>query len=290
MADTIGFIGLGAMGAPMARNLLRKGVQLCVHDADSAKLAKLTQLGARSADSPAAVARAAQIIFTMLPDFAAVRDVMTGEGGLAQAQSTGLLLVNTSTVGPRWGKELAQLARQHGMRLLEAPVTPGTHAAEAGTLNFFIAGDGADLQRVRPLLEAMGRRIIFLGEHGRAQALKMVNNSLSLCISALVAEAIALGEKAGLPADMLLDILSGTSADSYQLRQKLPRMIARDYSPGGSIDLAVKDLSVALEFAAQIGADMPLVRLTRDDYAAASARGQGPLDTSALVEYYRSGQ
>lgn len=286
MTKTIGFIGLGTMGQPMARNLSRKGFDLVVYDVATERARTLAADGAKAAAAPAEVAREADIVVAMLPDFPEVEQAVFGRDGVAEAARGALLLVNASTMGPVAGRKLATRVHERGFRLLEAPVARGIRGAIAGTLCFFVGGAEKDLAAARPVLQAMGSDIYHVGGFGDALALKLVNNALSIATNALVSEAVALGAKWGLDRKQMLDILSTSSGDSYALREKLPRMIAGDFKPGFAIDLAYKDLSLALQLAAELKAPLPLVGLAREVYGHARAEGLGIEDTSAVSKLY----
>ena len=286
MTQTIGFIGLGTMGRPMARNLLKKGFRVVGHDIRRDRVEAAAGDGVETAASAAAVARDAAIVVAMLPDFAEVEQAAFGPDGMAAAARRGLLFVNASTMSPTRGRELAGRVADRGFRLLEAPVARGIRGAISGTLCFFVGGAEADLAEARPALAVMGSDIHHIGGYGDALALKLVNNALSISTNALVAEAVALGAKWGLDRQRMLDILSTSSGDSYSLREKLPRMIKGDFAPGFAIDLAHKDLSLALQLAAELKAALPMVGLARETYGQARAKGLGPEDTSALCKLY----
>jgi 3-hydroxyisobutyrate dehydrogenase-like beta-hydroxyacid dehydrogenase len=286
MTLTIGFIGLGTMGQPMACNLLKKGFRVVGHDIARERTRAVARDGVEAAASPAAVARTADIVVAMLPDFAEVEQAAFGADGLAAAARHQLLFINASTMSPTRGRELARRVRDKGFRLLEAPVARGIRGAIAGTLCFFVGGAEADLAEARPALAAMGSDIHHVGGFGDALALKLVNNALSISTNALIAEAIALGAKWGLDRQRMFDILSTSSGDSYALREKLPRMIKGDFRPGFAIDLAYKDLSLALQLAAEMKAALPMVGLAREAYGLVRAKGLGSEDTSALAKLY----
>jgi 3-hydroxyisobutyrate dehydrogenase-like beta-hydroxyacid dehydrogenase len=286
MAEKIGFIGLGTMGVPMARNLVKAQHKLCVHDVVRDGVDALVGEGAVAAASPAAVAESCDTVMTMLPDSPHVREVLFGEQGLCAAGRSDLFLINSTTMSPRSCQEIAAEARERGVTLLEAPVTRGIRGAIAGTLCFFVGGDKADLERARPLLEVMGSDIHHIGGHGDAMALKMVNNALSVSTCSLVAEAVAMGGKWGLDPQKMLEILSGSSGDSYALQEKLPRIIAGDDAPGFAIKHGYKDLSLALQLASELGTALPVIASAREVYGMARLKGKGELDTSAVFQLY----
>jgi 3-hydroxyisobutyrate dehydrogenase-like beta-hydroxyacid dehydrogenase len=287
MSSTVGFVGLGAIGRPMARNLVQKGfdMMVCDIDADRAQ-AVATEIGARVATWPADLVPACGLVIVMVPDAPEVEAVCFGERGIASARPRDLLVVNTTTMDPDRSKAVAARAGRHGFRLLEAPVTRGVAGAEEGRLCFFIGGDTTDLERARPALEAMGTDLRHVGDIGEGLAMKLVHNVVSITTSTLLGEAIALGSRWGLSKQKMFEYMQDCNADSYQFRLKLPRMIAGDFRPGFAIDLAHKDLSIILAIADQLKTCLPLAATARETLGAARARGLGGLDTCATLLLY----
>jgi len=289
MTQSVGFIGLGAIGRPMARHLARKGFGVTVCDIDPARAASVAmEIGAHVAACPADLVPVCSLIVIMVPDAPDVEAVCFGERGLASAAPRDLLVVNTTTMDPGCSKALAARGARHGFRLLEAPVTRGVAGAEEGRLCFFIGGDAADLERARPALEAMGTDLRHVGGIGEGLAMKLVHNIVSITTSTLLGEAIALGSRWGLSKQQMFEAMQDCNADSYQFRLKLPRMIAGDFSPGFAIDLAHKDLSIILAIAGQLRTCLPLTATARETLGAARARGLGRLDTCATLLLYEN--
>lgn len=281
-----GFIGLGTMGGPMADNLLAKGFPVYAYDIDSQNLKKTVDRGGLPADSPCEIARRATIAVLSLPNYIASREVLVGPRGLVAAKKRGFLIVNTSTIAPAQSQELSDLAVIHDMRYLEAPISRGIQGAIAGTLCFLVGGRTDDFDEARPVLEAMGTEIFYIGSIGAALTMKLVNNSLSQGTKALIAETVAMGVKGGLDPELILSTITKCSGDSYLLREKLPRMISRNYHPGMMIDMGYKDLDLVLQLARDVGAEMPMAASARDVYSRARSQGLGRADTSALVTLY----
>ena len=287
MAETIGFVGVGAIGKPMADHLVRGGFDVTVCDVDAARArAVAADIGARVAGCPADLVGECAIVVVMVPDSPQVEDVCFGDGGIAAGRPDGLLLINTTTMDPGRSRELAARGSRHGFRLLEAPVTRGVAGAEAGRLCFFIGGDAADLEAARPVLEAMGTDLRHVGGIGEGLAMKLVHNIVSITTSTLLGEAVALGDRLGLSREQMHEFMQDCNADSYQFRLKLPKMIAGDYGPGFAIDLAHKDLSIVLAIAGQLRTSLPLAATARETLGAARARGLGELDTCATVQLF----
>lgn len=286
MKNHVGFIGLGTMGRPMAYNLLKKGFCLSVYDINPLNLKEVVDAGGSPGNSPAAIAREVPIVVTMLPDFPEVIQVLAGLNGLFEGSHPGMLMINASTMSPSRGRELAALAADKKIRLLESPVTRGIRSAIDGTLCFFISGSEADLKEARQILEAMGTDLYFIGPHGAALTLKLVNNILTILTNAIISESMSMGVKGGLDPKMILSLLKNSSAASYSLNEKLPRMIDENFTPGFAIDMAHKDLTLALQMASELGATLPLTALGRELYGLARNQKKGKMDTSALITLY----
>lgn len=291
----IGFIGLGNMGAPMARNLLKAGHRLTVFDLSQAAVAGLVEAGAKAAASPAAVARTdAELVITMLPASAHVKGVYLGEDGLLAHVRPGVLLIDSSTIDPLSAREVAAAARAHGNPMLDAPVSGGTGGAAAGTLTFMVGGEAADFDRAQPVLAAMGRNIVHCGGAGNGQVAKVANNML-LGISMIgVAEAMSLGVALGMDPQVLAGILNTSSgrcwsSDTYNpfpgVMDNVPA--SRGYAGGFGTDLMLKDLGLASEAAKQARQPVILGALAQQLYQTFSAQGHGGLDFSAIINLYR---
>lgn len=291
----IGFLGLGNMGAPMARNLLKAGHQLTVFDLSAAAVSSLVEAGAKSAASPAVLAQAdVELIITMLPAAAHVKSVYLGEDGLLAHVRPGVPLIDSSTIDPLSAREVASAARQHGNPMLDAPVSGGTGGAAAGTLTFMVGGDAADFDRAQPILAAMGKNIVLCGGSGNGQAAKVANNML-LGISMIgVAEAMSLGVALGVDPKVLAGIINTSSgrcwsSDTYNpfpgVLENVPA--ARGYSGGFGSDLMLKDLGLASEAAKQVRQPVILGALAQQLYQSFSLQGHGGLDFSAIINLYR---
>lgn len=287
MAQNVGFVGVGAIGRPMARHLVAKGFAVTVCDIDAARAkAVAAEIGAGVAASPAELVPACDRIVIMVPDAPQVEAVCLGERGIVAGGPRDVLIVNTTTMDPARSRALAAQGPRHGFRLLEAPVTRGVAGAEAGRLCYFIGGEPADLERARSVLEAMGTDLRHVGGIGEGLAMKLVHNVVSITTSTLLGEAIALGSRWGLSKRQMFECMQDCNADSYQFRLKLPKMIDGDFGPGFAIDLAHKDLSIVLAIAGQLQTCLPLAATAREALGAARARGLGALDTCATLLLY----
>ena len=284
---TTGFIGLGRMGCPMASNLVRKGFDLVVHDIVAARVDTLARLGAVPAASPAEVAAQAEVVITMLPGPASVREVITGGEGVLATARRGTIVMDMSTIDPGTTDAMAELCEGRGLEFIDAPVGRLASHADAGESLFMVGGTSDNLERVRPLLEAMGTAIFHCGPCGTGTRTKLVNNFISTASCQINAEALVLAAAFGLDLDSTLDVICGTSAVNGQISSAWPvKVLADDTSPGFTIDLAHKDLSLVVEAANATGVPMPMAAAAREAYSVARARGFGGKDFSAMLDVH----
>lgn len=291
----IGFLGLGNMGGPMARNLLKAGHQVCVFDLSTAAVDALVQAGATQATSVAGVARSdVEVIITMLPAATHVRQVYLDEDGLLANVPAGVLLIDSSTIDPMTAREVAAAAANNGNPMIDAPVSGGTVGAAAGTLTFMVGGSEADFQKAQPILATMGKNIVHCGGTGNGQVAKVANNLL-LGISMIgAAEAMSLGVSLGMDAKVLAGVINSSSGRcwSTEVYNPFPGVVenspaSREYSGGFGTDLMLKDLGLAAEAARQVRQPVILGGLAQQLYQAFSMQGNGTLDFSAIIKLYR---
>ena len=291
MAPPVAFIGLGALGAPMAANLLAKGIPLTVHNRHRERERPLAAAGARRAATPAEAARDAAVLALCLSDDTAVAEVLLGRGGdTADAALAGLapgsLVLDFSTIAPASSRAMAAALAERGVAYLDAPVTGGTEGARAGTLSVLVGGEADDLERARPVLEAVGRTITHLGPVGAGQEAKAVNQVLVAGSYAAAAEAMALGQRLGLPMEQVRQALLGGAAGSWALEHRGGSMLRGEFPLGFRLRLHRKDLAIALEAAAAGGLELPVARQVaamEDDLIAA---GHCDEDVSALARWF----
>jgi 2-hydroxy-3-oxopropionate reductase len=284
----IGFIGLGIMGKPMARNLAKAGYDLVVYNRSRDDVDTLLAEGDQfqAAASAREVAERTKAIITMLPDSPDVRDVVFGENGVLQAVDKGHLLVDMSTIAPVTAVEVDAALRERGARALDAPVSGGDKGAIAGTLSIMVGGDAEDFQRAMPLFEAMGKTIVHVGNAGAGQIVKACNQVVVAINYAAVSEALVLGAKAGVDPEKIVQVLSGGLAASRVLELKGPTMVAHQFEPGFRVDLHRKDLGIARSTAGENSAPLPVTAVVSQLFEAAAAAGKGDRDHSALVTVY----
>ncbi len=281
--EKIGFIGLGAMGRGMAANCVKKGFSLVVSDINPAPVAELVKLGATSAATPAEVAKASSIVITVLPTGKEVDSVVMGPGGVFDNLVPGSLVMDLSTIDPETTDKLHTEGKKRGIRTVDAPIGRLAWHAERGESLFMVGAEAADFERVRPLLEAMGTTIHHCGQGGSGTRTKLVNNYLAIILCQLNAEALALSQRFGLDLAKTLEVIHGTTATNGQLKINWPnKVLAGDTSPGFTIDLAHKDLSLIVGAANAARVPLPVAAAAREMFSTARARGYGAQDFSAM--------
>ncbi|MCC6455766.1 MAG: 2-hydroxy-3-oxopropionate reductase [Caldilineaceae bacterium] len=281
--ETVGFIGLGIMGRPMARNVLAAGFALVVYDLMPEPVNELVNAGASAVTSPAEVAASADVVLLCLPDSPDVEAAMSGPQGLLAGTRQGQIVVDMSTISPVTARALSEKAAAQGVILLDAPVSGGQVGAANGTLSIMVGGDAAALDRVRPILAAMGKTILHLGDSGAGQVAKACNQLVIAVTIEAVAEAMVLAAKAGVDPAKVRAALLGGYANSRVLDGHGERFLERNFTPGFRTRLQYKDLNIAMDAGRAYGAPLPAGALVHQLYAAMMARGDGDLDHSALV-------
>jgi len=286
VSTTVGFIGLGLMGKPMARNLLKKGFTVIVHSRSRGPVDELVKEGATAAASAAEVARKVKHIITMLPDGPDVELVLEGGDGLFSAMQAGTVIVDSSTIAPAIARKLAARARQLGGMMLDAPVSGGEIGAIDGTLTFMVGGDATALESVREILSAMGKpeRIVHVGESGAGQVCKACNQIVLGGTMAVVAEAIALSRKAGVDPMKVRAALMGGFAQSRVLEVHGERMITGNWKPGFKAKLFKKDLGIAMNTLAENGVPAATSAVVQQLVNAQIAAGEGEEDYSGIAK------
>jgi 3-hydroxyisobutyrate dehydrogenase len=293
MAD-IGFIGLGNMGGPMARNLVRAGHRVIGFDVVPAALEAAAENGLELAESAAEAARGRPMVITMLPAGQHVREVYCGAGQVLSAADPGTLLIDSSTIDVASAREVHDAAAAAGDQMLDAPVSGGVAGAEAASLTFMCGGDPAAFARAKPILDLMGKNVIHAGGPGNGQAAKVCNNMILGISMVAVAEAFTLGEKLGLDPQTLFQISSKASGSCWAMmnHHPVPGIIEasaanRDYQPGFAAAMMHKDLKLSQEAAAHVGAATPLGAAATSLYTLFVNGGQGGLDYSGIIKLIR---
>jgi 2-hydroxy-3-oxopropionate reductase len=284
MADVVGFIGLGVMGKPMAKNLIKAGFSLVVHNRSRASVDELVADGARAADSPADVAKQASFVITMLPDTPDVERALTGDNGILAGLKAGAIVIDMSSISPTATERLAALVAARGASMLDAPVSGGEIGAINAALSIMVGGDAGAFERAKPIFEAMGNkeRIVHIGKSGAGQVCKICNQIAIGGALAGVSEAFALAKKAGVDASRVRAALLGGFAASRVLEVHGERMLNGNYKPGFRTRLYQKDLRLAGEAAAANGVAMPGTAIVTQHVNALVADGGGDLDYAAI--------
>ncbi|HVO87996.1 MAG TPA: NAD(P)-dependent oxidoreductase [Casimicrobiaceae bacterium] len=284
IAPSIAFIGLGVMGGPMARNLAAAGFRLAVFDQLPAAVQRLSDTSCHPAGGPADAARDADVTITMLPTTHEVREVLLGSGGAARAMRANGLVIDMSTGSAVESDALARDLRAIGLRHLDAPVGRSPREAVSGKLLVMAGGDATDVEEARPLFEAMADTIVHVGPSGSGIRLKLVNNYMSMVTMVLTGEALMFAAKLGLDRRTVVDVLSTTAAGRGQLLTNFPRkVLAGDITPDFPLRMGYKDLNLALDLAASVGAPLGLGAYAREMYALAKSWGRSEQDCTAML-------
>ena len=284
MAGTVGFIGLGNMGGPMAFNLVKAGFALVVHDLDAAKVERLAARGAAKATSAEEVAAAADRTICIVETTAQAQDVIAGAHGIIKTAKPGHIVVCMSTIDPFVAQRLGEQLAARGIAMLDAPVSGGTERAATGELSIIAGGAKETFAACEDLFRAMGKNLFHVGTLGQGLAMKLVNNMLVQVNTVAVAEALVLGVKAGLDPQTIYDVIRVSTGTSYAFEGRAPKMLARDFAPGGTVDISFKDQELETAFAKQLGVPVLLANVTQQVYQMARAAGFNKEDGSAIVK------
>jgi 2-hydroxy-3-oxopropionate reductase len=279
----VGFVGLGAMGLPMARRLLQAGHALTVYNRSRSPVQVLAEEGAREARSAEEVAAASEVVFTMLPSEAAVLEVTLGEASVVTASPPAAVLVDCSTVSPSTVTKMVVGLIAHGTQVVDAPVSGGVLGAEAGSLAIMAGGSPGTVGRVWPLLETLGSTVVHVGPSGAGQTVKAANQVVVASILQGLSEAIVLLDAAGADTSAALDAIGGGLGASRVLEHKKASLLARDFTPSGRAELHHKDLGIALAIARAHDVSLPVTALVDQFFAALAAQGRSGWDHSALL-------
>ena len=280
----VGFVGLGVMGCPMALNILKGGHTLTVFDLDPAAVKRLTDAGARAANSAREVGAASEVVVTMLPEPQHVHAVILGENGVADGLKPGSVVIDMSTIDPQTSQAVGAELQRRGMHMVDSPVGKTSEHAATGTLTLMVGGEPGIIDRVRPVLDCMGNEIYLCGGLGMGHAMKITNNLLATTIMAANTEALAIGVKSGLTLELMLDVMKTTMAWNTQLAVAMPKKAFRgDDSPGFMVKLAAKDVRLAVELAKRLGFEALVGAGAQKTLEQAMSAGYADRDTAALM-------
>ena len=282
---TIGFIGLGIMGKPMARNLMKAGYSLVVHNRSRAAVDELSREGAQPAASSREVAAASEIVITMLPDSPDVELVYAGENGIFAGAKAGMLLIDMSSISPVVARKLAGEAEKRGLDMIDAPVSGGEAGAINATLSIMIGGKAPAVERAMPIFQALGKNIVHVGDAGAGQVTKAANQMVVGTTIAIVSEALVLAAKAGVDPAKVRQALLGGFAQSKILEAHGQKMLERNFKPGFRIRLHEKDMKIALATGSEYGVPLMVTSQVAQMMTAMKSMGNGDLDHSGLVKF-----
>lgn len=283
----VGFIGVGNMGGPMCRNLIRNsGHEILVHDRDEAAVRRCREAGGTGVGSIAEAAGESDVVFTSLPMPRDVEAVALGEGGIGESARQGTVHIDLSTNSPTMVRSIAARLEPKGVKMLDAPVSGGTIGAEKATIAIMVGGDRAVFDEHRPLFESFGKNVIHAGALGAGSVAKIVNNMVAFCSMASGAEGLMLGAAAGMDPDVLNRVIRNSSGDSFGYRAVARKALRGDWNADFALDLAYKDLHLALELADEIGIPLPLAVQTHNLMRMACGSGYGGDDTTAMMRVY----
>lgn len=281
----IGFIGLGIMGSGMAGNLLNSGHELVVYNRTKQKAEGLLKNGAKWADSAREAAAQSKILFTMLANPEVVEEVALGKEGFLDSLSEGSLWVDCSTVNPSFSKRMAEEAEKRHIRFLDAPVSGTRGPAEKGELIFLVGGKQEDLNEVRPLLDVMGKQVLYQGEPGKGASIKLVINLMLAQSMVAFAEAVNLGEALGLSKEMVIETLLNLPVTAPSLKGKKDKILHNEFSPDFPLTLIQKDLQLVSQTAYENNLALPSANIAKEIYALAKQQGLADLDFSAVFQF-----
>ena len=288
MAGKVGFIGLGAMGGPMALNLLKHGFSLVVHDIDAGKLEPALAQGAVAASSPEAVASQVERTISMVETTDQAEAVIIGEHGIIKTARPGHIVLSMSTIDPFAARRFADRLAERGIAMLDAPVSGGTVRAKSGELSVIVGGEARTYAACEDLFRAMGKNLFHVGELGHGLAMKLVNNMLGQVATVAIAEALVFGVKAGLDPQKIYEVIRASTGNSVQFENRVPRMLRRDFAPGGTIDISYKDQDLETSYAKRLGVPLLLANLTQQVYQMARAAGLNKEDGSAIIKLFEN--
>ena len=284
--ETIGFIGLGIMGLPMARNLLKAGFPVVAYNRTSSKAEELAEDGATTAASPKEVSEQASVIITMVTDSSDVEEVVLGQNGVIEGIQCDAVLIDMSTISPSVTRAIAERVEEKGGRMLDAPVSGGSWGAIEGTLSIMVGGEKSVFDRCLPVFQAMGKNIVHTGPSGMGQTTKLVNQILVAGTMNAVAEAMVFAASSGADLETTIEAVKGGAAGSWQLQNLGPRLINGDFAPGFMVRLQQKDLRLILEGAREMRLTLPATALINQLFASLEASGNGDEGTQALVKVH----
>ena len=285
MRYTIGFIGLGIMGQPMALNLIKAGHKLAVYNRTAAKAESLREAGAQVVSTPGAAAQGTDFVVIIVTDSAAVEQVVTGQEGILDSLSSGAIVIDSSTISPIVSRKMACHVAGRGAAWLDAAVTGSKHGAEKGELTFMVGGDPQTFERALPILQILGKKHIYCGLNGMGLSAKLAQNTIQATLLEVFSEGLVLAAKAGVAPEIMLEVLQSSLARAALTDFKAPFILKGDFTPYFPLKLMHKDLELAAEAGYALEVTMPTLATVKEVYSAAKATGRGDLDYAAIITY-----
>jgi len=286
MTGKVGFVGVGAMGGPMALNLVKAGFEVFVHDINPDRVATLAAAGAHVVDTPAAAAAECRRMICMVETADQAEAVIFGANGFVQKARPRDVIICMSTIDPLLARRFAERLGEKNIAMLDAPASGGPHGAAAGTLSVIVGGPEDTFAATEDLFRAMGKHVFHVGGHGMGLAMKLINNMLGQIQTVAIAEAMVLGKKAGLDPKKIYEVVSVSTGNSVQFQNRVPRILARNFKPGGTLDISFKDQELETAFAKRLGVPLFLANVSQQVYQMGRAVGLSKEDGSALVKVY----
>jgi 2-hydroxy-3-oxopropionate reductase len=283
---TLGFLGLGVMGGPMARNLVKAGYPVVGFDTDERRLGNFAAIGGKPAMSLAEAGAGGEIVFLSLPTGDIVREVVAGANGLLTVMKPGTVIVDLSTTEPKVAQDCAAAATAKGINFLDGPVSGGEQGAIDASLSIMVGGDAATFTRVKPILACVGKSVVHMGGSGMGQATKLINNMIVAANFASVCEAWGLAVKVGLDPATLHEAIKGGWAGSRVMEETVPRLLKRNFVPGGTVDIMTKDVGYALNMARTANVPVPVTALAHELFRMVKAQGMGPQAQPILIHLW----
>jgi 2-hydroxy-3-oxopropionate reductase len=283
---TVGFLGLGVMGGPMARNLVKAGYPVVGFDTDERRLGNFAASGGKPAMSAAEAGAGGEIVFLSLPTGDIVREVVVGANGLLTVMKSGTVIVDLSTTEPKVAQDCAAAASAKGITFLDGPVSGGEQGAIDASLSIMVGGDAATFARVKPILACVGKSVVHMGGSGMGQATKLINNMIVAANFASVCEAWGLAVKVGLDPATLHEAIKGGWAGSRVMEETVPRLLKRNFVPGGTVDIMTKDVGYALNMARTANVPVPVTALAHELFRMVKAQGMGPQAQPILIHLW----
>ncbi len=285
MAESVGFIGLGIMGEPMALNLVKAGYQVSVYNRTHEKTQSLEQAGARVASTPAEAAQNADYVMSIVSDSQASEEVILGKEGVLQAIKPGAIVIDSATISPVVSRRLACATAGKKANFLDAPVTGSKHGAEKGELTFMIGGERETFEKALPLLKVLGKKHIYCGAHGAGLSAKLAQNAIQSTIVEIFCEGFVLAVKSGVRPEVMMEIVQNSMARAALTDFKAPFIFIGDFTPYFPLKWMHKDVTLAMEAAFAQGVPMPVTAAVKEVYASARAQGKGDLDYAAVITF-----